>query len=369
MKIGLIDVTITMSYGGIQTAVWELAKQLHDAGHEVHLYGGEGNVRQKLEGRQIEIHTYPYTPRDKVIDLGGRFRRIVERYTFARHAKQDVINQKFDWIILTKPFDFFWPRLMPKSSQTRFCYMSGGTSFFKGDRKLGKKISAWVACSHFNAWQIQHHFKQFPRVIYNGVDIEKFKPMTSSLRQQLGLDDSTFLLAFAGRLVGWKGLSVAIDAISQLRGEDVKLLIIGTGDDLERLKNKAMAKGVAEQIIFHEPIEHNKLPEFYAACDAGIFPSVGDEAFGITIAEAMACAKPVIASHIGGIPEVVGNEGNAGLLVTPGDAEAIVMAINHLRELPDKGKMMGENARLRIESRYTWQHSTQRLLQALASSL
>lgn len=142
MKIGIIDVTITMSYGGIQTAVWELAKQLHDAGHEVHLYGGNGDIRHNLAGRQIQVHTYPYTPRDKVIDLGGRFRRIVERYTFARHAKKDVISQKFDWVILTKPFDFFWPSMMPKSSSTRFCYMSGGTSFFKGDRRLGKKISA-----------------------------------------------------------------------------------------------------------------------------------------------------------------------------------------------------------------------------------
>lgn len=365
MKIGLIDVTITMSYGGIQTAVWELAKQLHDAGHEVHLYGGNGDVRQNLAGRQIQIHTYPYTPRDKVIDLGGRFRRIVERYTFARHAKKDVISQKFDWVILTKPFDFFWPSLMPKSSSTRFCYMSGGTSFFKGDRRLGKNISAWVACSHFNAWQIQHHFKQFPEVIYNGVDIEKFKPMMTPLRQKLGISDDTFLLVFAGRLVGWKGLSVAIDAISALQDKDVKLLIVGAGDDLDRLKKKASAKGVSEQVVFHHPVEHSELPEFYAACDAGIFPSVGDEAFGITIAEAMACGKPVIASHIGGIPEVVGNEGTAGLLVTPGDAQSIVAAITYLSGLPDKGKKMGENARLRIESRYTWQHSAQRLLRAL----
>lgn len=367
MKIGIIDVTITMSYGGIQTAVWELAKQLHDAGHEVHLYGGNGDIRHNLAGRQIQIHTYPYTPRDKVIDLGGRFRRIVERYTFARHAKKDVISQNFDWVILTKPFDFFWPSMMPKSSSTRFCYMSGGTSFFKGDRWLGKKISAWVACSHFNAWQIQHHFKQFPSVIYNGVDIEKFRPMTTSLREQLGIAGSTFLLSFAGRLVGWKGLSVVIDAIEQLKGEDVKLLIIGAGDDLERLKKKAISKGVAEQVIFHQPVEHNVLPEFYAASDVGIFPSTGDEAFGITIAEAMACAKPVIASHIGGIPEVVGNEGTAGLLVAPGSADEIVIAINHLRGLPDRGKAMGELARVRIETRYTWQHSAQRLLQALAS--
>ncbi|WP_216074431.1 glycosyltransferase, partial [Acinetobacter baumannii] len=71
----------------------------------------------------------------------------------------------------------------------------------------------------------------------------KFKPMTTSLRQQLGVSEPTFLLAFAGRVVGWKGLSVAIDAIAQLRDEDVKLLIIGAGDALEQLKNKAMVKG------------------------------------------------------------------------------------------------------------------------------
>lgn len=83
------------------------------------------------------------------------------------------------------------------------------------------------------------------------MDIEKFRPMTTSLREQLGINESTFLLSFAGRLVGWKGLSVAIDAIEKLKGEDVKLLIIGAGDDLERLKSKATAKGLAEQVIFH----------------------------------------------------------------------------------------------------------------------
>ena len=107
-------------------------------------------------------------------------------------------------------------------------------------------------------------------MIYNGVDIAKFKPMSTSLREQLGISQSTFLLSFAGRLVGWKGLSVAIDAIEKLKGEDVKLLIIGTGDDLDRLKSKAVAKGIAEQVIFHQPVEHNQLPEFYAASDAGI---------------------------------------------------------------------------------------------------
>lgn len=365
MKIGLVDVTVTMSYGGIQTAVWELAKVLTDSGHDVHIYGGNGNIRPEIGDRPIKIHTFPYVPRDKVINIGGRFQRIVERYTFARHAKKSVIEENFDWIILTKPFDFFWPRLMPKTSKTRFCFMSGGTSFFQGDRRLSKTIDAWVACSQFNAWQIQHHYKHFPKVIYNGVDLDKFKPMESDIRSELKIKDSTFLVAFAGRLVGWKGVRFAIDALLDLRDEDIKLLIIGAGENLENLKNRALKMGVQEKVIFHPPVSHDILPKYYAAADVGLFPSIGDEAFGITIAEAMACAIPVIGSYIGGIPEVIGNENNSGLLVPPGDAKAIAKAITTIKNLPDGGISMGQNARKRIEELYTWEHSARRLLAAL----
>ncbi|MDC9592832.1 glycosyltransferase family 4 protein [Xenorhabdus sp. IM139775] len=368
MKIGFIDVTVTMSYGGIQTAVWELAKALTDAGHEIHIFGGTGDVRPALGGRNIPIHTFPFVPRARVLNLGRRFQRIVERYSFARHARETVIAENFDWVILTKPFDFFWPRMMPATSHTQFCYMSGGTSFFKGDRVLGKKISAWVACSHFNAWQIQHHFKQFPGVIYNGVDIDKFKPADSAVRTRLGINEKTFLLTFAGRLVGWKGMKVAIDAMALLRDKDVKLLIIGEGEDLKLLEKRVSALSLEESVIFHPPVGHDQLPEFYAAGDAGIFPSIGDEAFGITIAEAMACGRPVIASYIGGIPEVVGNEGSAGILVTPGDAMAIADAVNHLLSLPDRGENMGKSARQRIETMYTWEHSASRLLNAIKNN-
>ncbi|WP_425288168.1 glycosyltransferase, partial [Proteus mirabilis] len=68
---------------------------------------------------------------------------------------------------------------------------------------------------------------------------------------------------------------------------------------------------------------------------------------------------------LGGSPEVGGQEQSAGLLGTPGAGPAMVQAINHRRALPDRGKAMGENARQSIASHYTWQHSAQRLLQAL----
>lgn len=365
MKIGFVDVTITTSYGGIQTAVWELAKVLADLGHEIFLYGGEGDIRHDVAGYPIVVRTFPYKPREKVPNLGRRFQRIVERASMAWHARKAVAADEPDWVILTKPFDFFWPWLMPAASKTRFCYMSGGTSFFKFDRRLSKRISAWVACSEFNAWQIQHHFKPFPHVIYNGVDIAKFSPLSDNIRQTLNIDDDQFLLVYAGRLVGWKGLAYVLKALAILQDERVRFLIVGNGEELTKLQAQARSLGLDKQVIFHDPVPHAALPAFYNSGDAGIFPSTGDEAFGITIAEAMACGLPVIGSYIGGIPEVIGNEGTAGLLVSPGHPESIANAIRQLMEDAEKRRIMGQNARQRIENLYTWRHSAQRLLSAL----
>ena len=83
MKIALLDVTVTVSYGGIQTAVWELARTLHDLGHEIAVYGGAGPIRPDLGGRDIQVRTFPFTPREKFPNLGSRFRRILERCSFA----------------------------------------------------------------------------------------------------------------------------------------------------------------------------------------------------------------------------------------------------------------------------------------------
>ena len=189
MKIALLDVTVTMSYGGIQTALWELSRVLHDMGHEVTVIGGDGDVRPDLGGRAITVRTFPYTARNRVLDLGNRFRRLWERISFGLNARKAVAAADYDWVVVTKPYDFFWPRLMPACSRTRFAFRSGGTSFVWGDRYFSRRIDAFFANSYFNAWQIKSRFGRFPRVIYNGVDLDRFGPQHRSAerRAQLGL--------------------------------------------------------------------------------------------------------------------------------------------------------------------------------------
>ncbi|MBI3144316.1 MAG: glycosyltransferase family 4 protein [Pseudogulbenkiania sp.] len=369
MKIAFIDVTTTVSYGGIQVAVWQLARELTDLGHEVAVFGGDGPIRPELDGRAVAIRTFPFTPREKALDLGNRFRRLWERWSFAKHAKQAVIDGDFDWVVLTKPFDFFWPRLMPSGCRTRFAFMSGGTSFFKGDKWLAKRVDAWLACSHFNAWQIGAHFKRFPKVMFNGVNIEHFHPSQrdGALRHRLGVKPDEVLLTFAGRVVGWKGMGIAIRALIQpaLAELPVKLLIIGNGGDKNELIKLAEELGLSDRVIFQEPVPHTELPAWYAMSDIGVFPSIADEAFGITIAEAMACGLPVVGSHIGGIPEVIGNEGQSGLLAPAADPEQLAAALATLVSDPALRKRMGQSARRRIETLFTWRQSAERLVAGL----
>ncbi|MGB7502372.1 MAG: hypothetical protein WBM25_08250, partial [Azonexus sp.] len=79
MKIAFIDVTTTVSFGGVQTAVWQLAIVLTDLGHQVSIYGGDGTARADLEGRAVSVCTYPYTPRERFPNFGTRFRKLAER--------------------------------------------------------------------------------------------------------------------------------------------------------------------------------------------------------------------------------------------------------------------------------------------------
>jgi glycosyltransferase involved in cell wall biosynthesis len=368
-RIAFIDVTVTVSYGGVQTACWRLADALARAGHEVAMFGGEGAIRPANLHPNIKVHTFPFRPREKVIDLGSRFQRIVERATHARHARHAFAAGGYDRAILTKPFDFYWPWILPKDCKTKFCFMSGGTDFYAGDRFLSRRVNAWTACSHFNAWQIHARYKRWPKVIYNGVETDKFTPgvRDDSLRARLGVAPDAVLFAFAGRLVGWKGMAVALKALAEpaLREANAKLLIVGDGSQKPELQQLAQSLGVANRVMFHDPVPHDRLPALYGAVDAGVFPSIGDEAFGIAIAEAMSCGKPVIASHIGGIPEVVGNEESCGLLVAPGDPAVLAAAMRRLADDAALRTQLGAAARARIERLYTWDMSAQRLLNAL----
>lgn len=120
-----------------------------------------------------------------------------------------------------------------KIEKTKYAFISGGTDFFIGDRHLAKKINYWFACSYFNAWQIPSYYKRYPKVIYNGVDINTFcpTPRDVDLASFFNIKDNDVVFIFAGPLVGWKGVSYIIDAVNypEVYTLPIKVIIIGKG--------------------------------------------------------------------------------------------------------------------------------------------
>ncbi|HSR11728.1 MAG TPA: glycosyltransferase family 4 protein, partial [Thermodesulfobacteriota bacterium] len=170
------------------------------------------------------------------------------------------------------------------------------------------------------------------------------------------------VMVYVGRLIGLKGVKVllkAIDAIAR-RQNGVKLLIIGDGEEKGSLAGLAEAMGIANRVFFAGFIPNSELPRYYSVAKIGVFPTLADEAFGISICEAMACGVPVVATRVGGIPEVV-DDGVSGFLVPPGKEEELAERIETLLDDDLLGKRMGALAVEAIHERFTWEKVADRL--------
>jgi UDP-glucose:(heptosyl)LPS alpha-1,3-glucosyltransferase len=187
-------------------------------------------------------------------------------------------------------------------------------------------------------------------VIPNGVDLEMFSPANrpiyrESLRRRYGISRSELVLMFAGGDWERKGLLYLIGALALLPRLDVRLLIIGSGDE-EFYGQLAELKQVRERIIFAS--HSSNLSEYYAASDVFVFPTIY-EPFGMVIVEAMASALPVITSRVAGAADVIVDGVNGLLLREPSDVNDLAARIELLLSNAELRKTMGENARKTAE--------------------
>jgi len=146
-------------------------------------------------------------------------------------------------------------------------------------------------------------------------------PPRDELRARLGMDGPT--LAFAGRLTAQKSLGDALAAVAANAG--VSLLIAGDGDERSALERRTAELGLERRVRFLGPQPREQVLELFRAADATILSSSWEN-FPHTVVEALAVGTPVLATSVGGVAEVV-RDGENGLLVAPGDAEALAAAV------------------------------------------
>ncbi len=166
------------------------------------------------------------------------------------------------------------------------------------------------------------------------------------------------LILFVGRLVEKKGVGDLLDAFARLGPAlDCRLWIVGDGEQRPVLEAKARRLGLGENVRFWGRRPHQELPAFYAAADLFVAPSVTDrrgdtEGQGVVFLEAMASATAVIATHTGGIEEVI-EDGRHGLLVEPGDPHALAAAMTRLLCDDDLRRRLAWEGRCQARS-YDW---------------
>jgi glycosyltransferase involved in cell wall biosynthesis len=174
-----------------------------------------------------------------------------------------------------------------------------------------------------------------------------------------------FELLFVGRLVERKGVHVLLDALARVEGGDVRLRVVGDGPERAALEARAERLGLGERVTFDGFVSSAALEARFAACDAFVLPAVVDakgdtEGLGVVLLEAMTHGKPVIASAAGGIVDIV-RDGRNGLLLPPGDPDALAGAVRALREDPERARTLGARGREGVAAGFSWPVITDRL--------
>ena len=368
MKIGIVNSFFPPWRGGAETYAFNLARVLVSKGHEVTVQCGSDPLPagiQNMSGIRIVRHRVltrlygtPIMPsllgelRNVKVDiLHGNFPSPYIAFAVALTSKHRGIPAVLTW----------HNDLPPVTSAARFLVETHDRivlpRYITTYRRIISTSSEYASRSH-----ILSRYKNRVRVVPNGVDCSKFTPSTSGagLREKLNLTDG-FTVLFVGALTQWhryKGLEVLLNAVKLASRETTRLslLVVGEGELRAQYSSLSRRIGVDACTVFAGNVDDIMLPAYYSACDVLALPSRDNsEGFGLTLLEANAAGKPVVASNVGGIPSVV-RHGYNGLLVPPNDPKALSEAILTLSRDRKRSREMGQNGR-RVAEAHDWKHT------------
>lgn len=351
----------TRPRGGVVHAL-KLAERLALLGVDVTLYSlarsddrlaGNGYFR-KVEA-PFEVFSYEWTS-----DLVGRLERMIEAYSKNLPRDADVYHAQ-DCVggtalarmkskgLLSAPIfrtihhidDFAEPRL----------YEFEKRAVANADRRF-------VVSEHWKE-VLREQFGYESVVTYNGLDLADFSNLPP---RRSGCPT----ILFVGGLEPRKGLEYLILAMEYVVDEipEARLVAVGKSgfrgtDEWRWFETLSDRLGIAENLDFHESVSQDALLQLYANCDLLVLPSK-TEGWGLSLMEAMACGKPVIASRVGGIPELV-TDGVEGVLVRPGDVRGLSDAIVRLLRDDDLRAQMGSRGMERVGA-FSWDSTARTVL-------
>lgn len=356
--------------GGVEVALLELSKSLLRLGHEVTIVNGasKGTRDFSIDGvtvrnvdfggfmkstwdpsnlRLMRQIAFPIAALKSNLDgfdiYHGHFYTsgLVANFLARRNgavAVNTIHGSYYDiWRYLEPPIVSSMYRLAERILAPELAKMSG-IQIHTGDY-FANKVLSWGAPSEKVV------------TIHNGFDPKTFNPQTHPVEIPV---DGTILFT-ARRLVEKNGLEYLIKAMPKIVEKyDAHLLIAGDGPHKPQLQRLAETLGLRKNILFIGLVPHQKLPPYIVRSDIAIIPSLM-ESSSLFLIESMACKKAVVASNVGGIPEVLNR--NCGVLVKPMDESALSTALLYLLSNDAVKNELAENAFQAVTNALTWDNA------------
>lgn len=204
-------------------------------------------------------------------------------------------------------------------------------------------------------------------VLPNAVDPQRFDPRRENgkaVRAHYQLNGKC-VIGFAGSLQPWQGVETLIAAFSRLQtvAPNTHLLIVGDGPEREKLERQAEATGLRSDVTFTGSVSYDEVTHYMAAMDIAVAPYKGENFYQspMPIFEYMAMGKPIVASSIGQVQEVIAH-GETGVLYTPGNFAQLTAALAKLAGNVLLCRQLGEKARAWVQKERTWQNNVQQIV-------
>jgi glycosyltransferase involved in cell wall biosynthesis len=202
------------------------------------------------------------------------------------------------------------------------------------------------------------------KVIYNGVDLERFRPITGKreeMRKKLGIPQNVTVVLTVRRLVYKNGIDTLIDTakIAVKKNPKIVFLVVGKGPDMESVKLQVAQLGIEANFRLAGFVSDEDLSSYYNVADLFVLPSKSGEGLPLVALEAMACGLPVIATNVGGIREVL-SEGY-GKLVPPNQPELFAKAVLDFAAVDFSSRK--KELRAMMEEKFSWDANVERLVE------
>ena len=222
-------------------------------------------------------------------------------------------------------------------------------------------LSRVTACIYQSRWiekDASDHAKWMRRIpsyrVPNGYDTDRYAPRPEEgrrFRATSGIAPDLLVVVSLAKLTRNKGHEVAMAALARLHGRGVRLLYVVCGDGGREEELRRVAASLRLPALFTGLLETNEVIAALSAADVVLHPSL-QEIFPNAVGEAMACGRPVVAADAGGTSELIGRDGEAGVLVPPGNPDALADALGALLADPERRSRLGAAARRRIETEF-----------------